>query len=32
MAETSTVQAVVKVGSQYYSASKMVEVSLGGCG
>ena len=32
MAETSTVQAVVKVGNQYFSASKMVEVSLGGCG
>lgn len=32
MAETSTVQAVVKVGNQYFSAGKMVEVSLGGCG
>ncbi|CAG0985489.1 sulfur-oxidizing protein SoxY [Methylophilaceae bacterium] len=31
MAETSPVQVIVKAGSQYYSASKMVEVSLSGC-
>ncbi len=32
MAETSSVQAVVKVGGQYFTASKHVEVSVGGCG
>lgn len=32
MAETSSVQAVVKVGAQYFTVSKHVEVSVGGCG
>jgi sulfur-oxidizing protein SoxY len=31
MAETSNVQVIVKVGEQYFTASKMVEVSLSGC-
>jgi len=31
MAETSNVQAIVKVGDQYFSAVKLVEVSLSGC-
>jgi|SRR5690606_7096858 sulfur-oxidizing protein SoxY len=31
MAETSNLQVIVKVGDQYYSASKKVEVSLSGC-
>jgi predicted secreted protein len=32
MAETSDVQAVVKVGNQYFSAKKRVEVLENGCG
>lgn len=32
MAETSDVQAVVKVGNQYFTASKRVEVLENGCG
>ncbi|HEY8355782.1 MAG TPA: thiosulfate oxidation carrier protein SoxY [Methylophilaceae bacterium] len=31
MAETSNLQVIVKAGDRYYSASKMVEVSLSGC-
>lgn len=31
MAETSPVQVIVKSGEQYYTATKMVEVSLSGC-
>jgi sulfur-oxidizing protein SoxY len=31
MAETSNVQVIVKVGDQYFSAAKQVEVSLSGC-
>lgn len=31
MAETSLVKAVVKAGDKYYEASKLVEVSVGGC-
>lgn len=31
MAETSNVQVIVKVGEQYFTASKLVEVSLSGC-
>lgn len=31
MAETSGVQAIVKVGGRYYSVSKRVEVAVGGC-
>jgi sulfur-oxidizing protein SoxY len=31
MAKTSNVQVIVKVGEQYFTASKMVEVSLSGC-
>lgn len=31
MAETSNVQVIAKVGDQYFTASKMVEVSLSGC-
>lgn len=31
MAETSNVQVIAKVGEQYFTASKMVEVSLSGC-
>jgi sulfur-oxidizing protein SoxY len=32
MAETSELKAIVKVGGNYYSASRIVEVALGGCG
>ena len=32
MAETSDVQAIVKVGNQYFSAKKRVEVLENGCG
>lgn len=32
MAETSELKAVVKAGDKYYSASRVVEVALGGCG
>lgn len=32
MAESATVQVIVKSGTHYYSASKYVEVSQGGCG
>ena len=32
MAETSELKAIVKVGGNYYSASRKVEVALGGCG
>jgi len=32
MAETSEVHAIVKVGKQYFKATKRVEVSLSGCG
>lgn len=31
MAETSNVQVIAKVGERYFTASKMVEVSLSGC-
>lgn len=31
MAETSNVQVIVKAGDQYFSAMKLVEVSLSGC-
>lgn len=31
MAETAEIQAIVKVGKQYYKASKRVEVQEGGC-
>lgn len=31
MAETSNVQIIVKAGDQYFTARKMVEVSLSGC-
>jgi sulfur-oxidizing protein SoxY len=31
MAETSNVQIIVKAGDQYFTAQKMVEVSLSGC-
>jgi sulfur-oxidizing protein SoxY len=31
MAETSSVQIIVKAGDQYFTAHKMVEVSLSGC-
>lgn len=31
MAETSNVVAIIKVGNQYFKASKSVEVSLNGC-
>lgn len=31
MAETSEIQAIVKVGNQYFKASRKVEVSVGGC-
>lgn len=32
MAETSELRAIVKAGSSYYSASRKVEVAVGGCG
>lgn len=32
MAETSELKAVVKAGGRYYSASRQVEVAVGGCG
>lgn len=32
MAETEDIQVIVKSGSQYFTASKKVEVSIGGCG
>lgn len=32
MAETSEVKAIVKSGKQYFTASRLVEVSVGGCG
>lgn len=32
MAESSAVQVIIKSGDSYYSASKYVEVSQGGCG
>jgi sulfur-oxidizing protein SoxY len=32
MAETSELRAVVKAGGRYYSASRKVEVAVGGCG
>jgi sulfur-oxidizing protein SoxY len=32
MAETSDVQAIIKVGNQYFSAKKRVEVLENGCG
>lgn len=32
MAETADLKVVVKAGSRYYSASRRVEVALGGCG
>lgn len=31
IAETSTLEAIAKVGDHYYSASKQIEVSLSGC-
>lgn len=31
MAETSNLQVIVKAGGQYFTAEKMVEVSLSGC-
>ncbi len=31
MAETEDIQVIVKSGSQYFTASKKVEVSIGGC-
>lgn len=31
MAETSPIKAVVKAGDKYYQASRLVEVSAGGC-
>jgi sulfur-oxidizing protein SoxY len=32
MAETAELKAIVKAGGKYYSVSRKVEVSLGGCG
>jgi sulfur-oxidizing protein SoxY len=32
MGESSIVRSVVKAGGQYYSASKEVKVTIGGCG
>lgn len=32
MAETSELKAIVKAGGKYYSASRQVEVAVGGCG
>lgn len=32
MAETSELRAIVKAGGKYYSASRHVEVAVGGCG
>lgn len=32
MAETSELKAIVKAGNQYFTASRVVEVSIGGCG
>ena len=32
MAETSELKAIIKVGGQYFSVSKRVEVAQGGCG
>lgn len=32
MAETSELKAIVKAGGKYYSASRHVEVAVGGCG
>jgi sulfur-oxidizing protein SoxY len=32
MAESSELKAIVKAGGKYYSASRLIEVALGGCG
>lgn len=32
MAETSELKAIVKAGGKYYSATRQVEVAVGGCG
>ena len=32
MAETSEITAIIQAGGQYYSAAKIVQVSVGGCG
>ncbi len=32
MGQTSTVRAVVKAGGKYYSATKEIKVTIGGCG